>query len=175
MLLDATEEISRQDARVAAEGHRARKGMAIIGNKWDLVEKDAGAADRFVEKARRALPFLAYAPVLTVSALTGLRVERIFPLIVSIEEARDLTVPTAKLNRIIERIKEQNPPSYYSGGTGNIYYATQTGTKPPVFTLFVNQAAYFPRSYIRYINNQLRNMFTFEGTAIRISLKSKER
>lgn len=175
VMIDASQPISRQDVRVASEGHRARKGMMILINKWDLVEKDSLSADRYVEAVRRAMPFLSYAPVLTVSALTGLRVERIFALAAAIEKARERKVTTSELNKRIEGIVEKSPPSFYSGGTGKVYYATQTGTKPPTFTLFVNKASYFPRSYIRYLNNQLRKMFTFEGTAITLSLKSKER
>jgi GTP-binding protein len=174
-MLDASQPVSRQDARVASEGHRARKGMIVLLNKWDLIERDAGSADRFIATTREALPFLSYAPVLTVSALTGLRVEKILPLAVRIQEGREKRIRTSALNKVVERIVEENPPSYYAGGAGKIYYATQTGTKPPTFTLFVNKASYFPRSYIRYVNNQMRKMFTFEGTAITISLVSKER
>ena len=80
-----------------------------------------------------------------------------------------------RMVRRLRSIAAATPPGYYAGGAGKIYYATQTGVKPPTFTLFVNKAAYFPRSYIRYMNNQLRKMFTFEGTVVIIALKSKER
>ena len=143
-------------------------------NKWDLVEKDTGTARRFERKVREAMAFLSYAPILTVSALTRLRTGKIFPLCFRIEEERSRRIPTAELNDIVEHLAAANPPPFYKQGTGKIYYATQTGVKPPTFTLFVNKAIYFPRSYIRYINNQLRKMFTFEGTAVRISLRSKK-
>lgn len=175
VMIDASEPISRQDVRVASEGHRARKGMMILVNKWDLIEKDSKTSDLYVEAVRESMSFLSYAPVVTISALTGLRVERIFPLAVSIEEARARTIKTSELNKVLEKIIEKSPPSHYAGGTGKVYYATQTGIKPPTFTLFVNRSSYFPRSYTRYLNNQLRKVFTFEGTIIRISLKSKER
>jgi GTP-binding protein len=175
VMIDASEPISRQDVRVASEGHRARKGMMILVNKWDLIEKDSKTSDLYVEAVRESMSFLSYAPVVTISALTGLRVERIFPLAVSIEEARARTIKTSELNRVLEKIIDKSPPSHYAGGTGKVYYATQTGIKPPTFTLFVNRSSYFPRSYTRYLNNQLRKVFTFEGTIIRISLKSKER
>ena len=175
VMLDASMEITRQDVRVASEGHRARTGVAILLNKWDLVEKDERTADRFVERVREAMPYLAYAPILTISALTRLRVDKVLPLAARIEAAREIRVPTGELNRLIEEIVLSNPPSYYAGGSGRIYYATQTGIKPPTFTLFVNRASYFPRSYVRYVNKQLRKMFTFEGTAIKIALRSKER
>jgi GTP-binding protein len=175
VVIDASAPISRQDVRVASEGHRARAGIVILANKWDLVEKDSKTEAALIRTIREAMQFLYYAPVLTVSALTNLRVDRILPLAARIEKARETKVSTSRLNKAIETITTQTPPGYYAGGAGKIYYATQTGVKPPTFTLFVNKAAYFPRSYIRYINNQLRNMFTFEGTAVTISLKSKER
>jgi GTP-binding protein len=112
---------------------------------------------------------------MTISALTGLRINRIFPMCLAIQSERTKTITTAEINKLIQRVTEENPPGFYKRGTGKIYYATQTGTEPPTFTLFVNKSAYFPRSYIRYINNQVRKMFTFEGTAVRISLRSKER
>jgi GTP-binding protein len=174
-MLDASQAISRQDVRVASEGHRARKGMIILVNKWDLVEKDSKTAQRFDATVREAMPFLFYAPILTVSALTRLRVDKILPLVVRVEQEREKAISTSDLNRCIQRIIDLNPPSHYAGGTGKVYYATQTGTKPPTFTFFVNKASYFPRSYIRYINNGMRKIFTFDGTAITISLKSKER
>jgi GTP-binding protein len=175
VMLDASSEITRQDVRVASEGHRARTGVAILLNKWDLVEKDERTAAAHVKTVRRAMPYLNYAPILTVSARTHLRLNRILPLAVKIQEARDLRVPTAELNRLLEDIIRVNPPGYYAGGSGKVYYATQTAVRPPTFTLFVNKASYFPRSYVRYLNKQLRKVFTFEGTAIKISLRSKER
>lgn len=175
VVIDASEPISRQDVRVAAEGHRARAGVIVLANKWDLVEKDSKTEAAFVKTVRESMQFLYYAPVMTVSALTRLRIDRILPLAARIEKARETSIPTSRLNKAIESIVSKNPPGYYAGGAGKIYYATQTGVKPPTFTLFVNKAAYFPRSYIRYLNNQLRKIFTFEGTAITISLKSKER
>ena len=175
VMIDASAPISRQDVRVASEGHRARKGMMILVNKWDLVEKDSNTSERYVEAVRKSMSFLSYAPVVTISALTGLRVERIFPLAVDIRDARERTIKTSELNKTLEAIVGKSPPSHHAGGTGKVYYATQTGVKPPTFTLFVNRSSYFPRSYIRYLNNQLRKVFTFEGTNITISLKSKER
>ena len=121
------------------------------------------------------MPFIAYAPVLSVSALTGLRIGRIFPLCFSIQDERLKRIPTSELNRLLSEFTERVPPKFHGGGTGKIFYATQTGTCPPSFTLFVNKAAYFPRSYIRYLNNQIRKRFTFEGTAVTLRLRSRER
>ncbi|UCF05440.1 MAG: ribosome biogenesis GTPase Der [bacterium] len=175
VLIDATSEISRQDTRIAAEAHRARKGVIILINKWDLVQKETGTADRYERTVRRAMRFLGYAPILTVSALTRLRIGRIIPLALAVDGERRKRIGTADLNRLIADVTSEKPPPFYKQGTGKIYYATQTAINPPTFTLFVNKASYFPRSYIRYINNQLRKRFTFDGTAVRISLRSKER
>jgi GTP-binding protein len=173
VIIDASSEISRQDTRIAAEAHKARKGIAVLINKWDLVNKKT--VTDFEKDVRAAMPFLSYAPITTISALTGLRVSRIFPMCLAIQGERTKRIATAEINKLIERVTDANPPGFYKRGTGKIYYATQTGIEPPTFTLFVNKSSYFPRSYIRYINNQVRKMFTFEGTAVRISLRSKER
>ncbi|HSG29473.1 MAG TPA: hypothetical protein VLA34_13420, partial [Candidatus Krumholzibacterium sp.] len=98
----------------------------------------------------------------------------IFPLCFKIQEERRKEIQTSQLNNLLEEAVAKNPPKFYQNGTGKIYYGTQTGTEPPAFTLFVNKTTYFPRSYIRYINNQIRKRFTFEGTAVKIHLRSKE-
>jgi GTP-binding protein len=175
VMLDASGEITRQDTRIAGEAHKARKGVVLLLNKWDLVERETGAYERHVSNVRRSMQFLSYAPVLAISALTGLRLGRIFPLCLKIEEERTKKISTSELNTLVERIADENPPRFYKGGTGKMYYMTQTGVKPPTFTLFVNKSSYFHRSYVRYINNNVRKMFTFEGTAITISLRSKKR
>ncbi len=176
VVIDAEVDISRQDVRIAAAPHRERKGVVIILNKWDLAGAGSGVGDyeRFMEKVRDSVPFLSYAPVLSVSALTGLRVGKIFPICFSIQAERTKRITTSALNRMLEEVTSHNPPKYFGGGTGKIFYATQTGICPPTFTLFVNKASYFPRSYRRYINNQIRKRFTFEGTAITLNLRSKE-
>ncbi len=175
IILDASRnEISRQDTKIAAAAHKAKKGVILLLNKWDLVSKDNKTVGEYVEKVRRAMPFFSYAPVLTISATKGTRVSRIFPLCFHIQEERRKKISTSELNKLLAEATSSNPPKFHKHGTGKIYYGTQTGTEPPTFTLFVNKSLYFPRSYIRYLNNQVRNMFTFEGTAIRITLKSKE-
>lgn len=174
IMLDAsTGEITNQDTRMASLAHRARKGALILMNKWDLVERETDTFKLFEKTIRREMQFLSYAPVLSISAVTGTRLSRIIPTCLRIHEQRNRQIPTSELNNLIEQAVRNTPPSYHDGGSGKVYYATQTGVEPPTFTLFVNKAAYFPRSYIRYLNNQIRKMFTFEGTAIRISLRSK--
>jgi GTP-binding protein len=175
VVIDAAEEISRQDVRVAAAPHKERTGVIILLNKWDLVGSEKGAFERFTRTVREEFAFLSYAPILTVSALTGLRVNRILPLCFTIQEERSKRIPTAELNRLLARLTDEHPPSFHGGGTGKMYYCTQTGVQPPTFTLFVNRASYFPRSYIRYLNNGIRKTFTFQGTIITLALRSKEK
>lgn len=175
-VIDASENmISKQDTRVISIGHRARKGILILFNKWDLIEKEGFSYGVFEKMVRKAIPFVNYAPIISVSAKTGTRIGKIIPKCFEIQKEREKKIPTAKLNKLIEEFTLSTPPSFYKGGTGKIFYATQTGVKPPTFTLFVNNPLYFPRSYKRYINNQLRKLFTFEGTTVRILMRSRER
>ena len=175
VMIDSTSDISRQDTRIAGEVHKARKGSVILLNKWDLVEDRENAYEEKVKHVRESIRFLSYAPVITISALDGTRVNKIFPICLKIDEERQKRIPTHSLNELVEQINTENPPRFHGGGTGKMYYMTQTGVKPPTFTLFVNKAAYFHRSYVRYINNQVRKMFTFDGTAVKIALRSKKR
>ncbi len=174
-MIDSTSDISRQDTRIAGEVHKARKGSVILLNKWDLVEDRENAYEEKVKHVRESIRFLSYAPIITISALDGTRVNKIFPICLKIEEERQKKIATHSLNELVEQINTENPPRFHGGGTGKMYYMTQTGVKPPTFTLFVNKAAYFHRSYVRYINNQVRKMFTFDGTAVKIALRSKKR
>ena len=174
VMLDAsTGEISNQDTRMASLAHKAKKGALILLNKWDLVERQTDTFKLFEKKIREEMQFLSYAPILSISATTGMRLSRIIKVCLRIHEERNRQIATSELNRVFEDAIRKNPPKFHAGGAGKVYYATQTGVEPPTFTLFVNKAAYFPRSYIRYLNNQVRKVFTFEGTAIRISLRSK--
>ncbi len=174
VMLDAsTGEISNQDTRMASHAHKAKKGVLILLNKWDLVDRQTDTFKHFEGMIRENMQFLSYAPVLSISAATGTRLSRILPACLRIHEQRNRQIGTSELNKLFEEAIRRNPPKFHDGGSGKVYYATQTGVEPPTFTLFVNKASYFPRSYIRYLNNQVRKMFTFEGTAVRISLRSK--
>jgi GTP-binding protein len=175
VMLDASQtEVSRQDARVASIPHKERKGVIILLNKWDKVEKDSGTLLEYEKMIRNEIPFLAYAPIMSISATEGTRLSKIIPLCLHIQEERSKKVTTSRLNDLLEEAAVKNPPKFYKTGTGKVYYGTQTGINPPTFTLFVNKTSYFPRSYIRYLNNMIRKRFTFEGTAVRILLRSKE-
>ncbi|UCG52987.1 MAG: ribosome biogenesis GTPase Der [Candidatus Latescibacterota bacterium] len=171
MVLDASREISAQDVRVASYAHKSAKGIMLCVNKWDLVKKDSSTAPDFEKKIRRSFAFLSYAPILFVSALEGQRVSRIFTLAWRIKETREKRISTSEVNRFIEETTGRTPPPSHGGGNGKIYYATQAEVSPPTFSLSVNKRAYFGRSYLRFLNNRLREKFGFEGTLIRLRLK----
>lgn len=174
-LLDGSKQISRQDNRIASEVHGAGRGLVLLVNKWDLVVKDHRTYDNTVTIIRDEFPFIRYAPIISISAKTGLRTERIIPLCFHVQEQRSKRIRTTTLNDFIKDITDKNPPPFIQGSRGKIYYATQTGVCPPTFTLFVNKQSYFRRAYIGYITNQLRKVFTFSGTNIRINLRSRDR
>ena len=171
LVLDASRSISNQDVKVASYAHKAAKGIMVCVNKWDLLEKDNRTASSFENAFRESFAFLSYAPVVFVSALSAQRVSRVFPMAWRIKEAREKRVPTSEVNRFFEENTSGYPPPSYGGGNGKIYYATQIEVGPPTFSLSVNQRAFFGRSYLRFLNNRLRERYGFEGTLIRIRLK----
>ncbi len=175
LMLDASQPVSNQDLKVGGYAHSAGKGILICLNKWDLIEKNDKTSKIFEDNIRDKFSFLSYAPILFISALAGQRIAKIMPLVWEIKEAREKKIRTSELNKILERVISANPPSYHAGGNGKIYYGTQTDSSPPRFSLFVNNAAFFDRSYIRYINNRLRDHFQFKGTRIRINLVGKKK
>ena len=171
LVLDASRPISNQDVKVGSYAHKAAKGVMICANKWDLVEKETQTASEYEKTMRESLSFLSYAPMVFVSALEGQRVSRIFPMAWRIKEARGKRLATSEVNRFFQDLAEKNPPPSYAGGNGRIYYATQIEVAPPTFSLSVNKRDFFGRSYLRFLNNRLRERFGFEGTLLRLKLK----
>lgn len=173
LVIDATEGITDQDAKIAGEAHESGKGVIILINKWDAVEKETGSLENYRKEVYQKLAYLSYAPTLFVSALTGQRIEKLFPLINSVNEQNAKRVTTGMLNDVInEAITLVQPPSD-KGRRLKIYYATQVSTRPPAFVVFCNSVKLFHFSYQRYIENQLRKNFGFEGTPIRIIPREK--
>lgn len=176
LVLDASQDIANQDVKVASYVHKAGKGLVFCINKWDLVEdKTNKSVPEFEEKVRRAFAFAAYAPLLFVSALTRQRVSKLLELAWDVSQQRQKRVTTNELNRFLEGVFRARPVPSYGGGTGKVYYATQVSVAPPTFALFVNRRAFFSRSYLRFLNNQLRRTYSFLGTVIRIKLTERER
>ena len=173
VLIDAVEGITEQDERVAGLVHEEGKGLILILNKWDLVPDKEEAYKKFMSDIQQRLKFAAYAPVLTISAKTRQRITKVFDEIDRVIKEAEKRVPTAELNRVFERLTASHEPPLYRGKRVKYYYITQGGIKPPTFIVFVNYPAGVHFSYLRYIENNLRDAFGFEGTPIRIFPKSR--
>ena len=173
VLLDAAEGITEQDERVVGLAHEEGKGIILVLNKWDLVQDKEEGYKKFVDDVRLRLKFVDYAPVLTISALTRQRITKVFDEVDRIVEEREKRIPTAELNQVFERLTARHEPPLYRSKRVKYYYATQVGIKPPTFVLFVNYPDGVHFSYIRYIENNLRQAFGFYGSPIRIYAKRR--
>ena len=175
IVIDASETIGHQDAHIASLAHEAGKGVIIAFNKWDLIEKETKTANEQTKEARRRLPHVNYAPVIYISAKTGLRVSKIPGLARDLARERRREITTSELNNVIEKIvaKYQPPASKRVGKPPRIYYGTQTGKEPPSFTLFVNDPRGFASHYRNFLINQFREAFGFSGTPVVLRYRSR--
>jgi GTP-binding protein len=173
ILVDASEGITDQDVSVAGYAYERGCGCIFLLNKWDLVEKDLHSVKRFADRLREEAKFLAFAPVLTISALTGQRVQRIFDLVDAVYGQYSARIPTARVNRILEQAMTAKEPSLHQGRRIKFYYATQVSSQPPTFVLFVNfpEAVHF--SYRRYLLNQIRRATGLDQTPVRLLLRQR--
>ncbi|MDR0435107.1 MAG: ribosome biogenesis GTPase Der [Gracilibacteraceae bacterium] len=174
MLLDAAEGATEQDKRIAGYVHEAGKGIILVVNKWDLVEKDSNTMNAVEKKLREEMGFLHYAPTWFISALTGQRVHKIMELTEFVAEQNCRRVQTSVLNGELREWLYMNPPPGDRGKRLKIYYATQQGVRPPTFVFFVNDPDILHFSYKRYLENQLRGAFGFEGAPIRMIIRKRE-
>ncbi|NLZ54781.1 MAG: ribosome biogenesis GTPase Der [Thermoanaerobacteraceae bacterium] len=174
MVLDASQNITEQDKRIAGIAHEAGKAIILIVNKWDLVDKDSYTMEKFNEKIKDQFAFMQYAPIVYVSAKTGQRINRIFKLINSVMESYTFRVKTSVLNSLVREATAISEPPSIKGRKLKIFYAVQTGVKPPTFVFFVNDKNLFHFSYERYLENTLRQAFGFEGTPILIKPRQKK-
>ena len=173
VLIDALEGVTDQDAKILGEAHEAGKGIIIVVNKWDIVEKETGTLEKYKKELYDKLKYLSYAPILFISAKTGQRVFKLFDLINHVAEQNATRVSTSLLNQVInEAIAIVQPPTD-KGKRLKIYYGTQASTKPPTFVIFVNNKELFHFSYERYLINQIRKEFGLEGTPVRIIVREK--
>lgn len=172
-LIDGEKGIRAQDKHVAGLAHEAGKGVIIVYNKWDAVEKDEKTMSRITKKIREEFKYLDYAPVAFVSALTGAKVQNLIPLIDEVHEMCTLRVPTNVLNDVILDAQMMNPPKPHNGRQLKIYYASQVSVEPPSIILFVNDPELLHFSYIRYLENRLREAFGFTGTPIRLNARKR--
>lgn len=167
-VINAEEGIREQDKRVAGYAHEAGKGLIIVVNKWDTVEKDTHTMQEFEMDIRKEFPYLSYAPIIFVSAKTKQRLDRLPELIEQVNINQNLRVQSSVLNELIMDAVAMNPTPTDKGRRLRIYYATQVAVKPPTFVVFVNDPELMHFSYNRYLENRIRETFNFQGTPIRI-------
>ena len=174
MMIDAVDGVTDQDAKIAGEAHEAGKGVIIVVNKWDAVEKETGTLEKYKKEVYQKLKYLSYAPIVFISALTGQRVNKLFDMINEVAEKNAFRISTSVLNQVInEAIAIVQPPTD-KGKRLKIFYGTQASTKPPTFVIFVNSKELFHFSYERYLVNQIRKEFGLEGTPVRIIVREKQ-
>lgn len=174
MVIDASEGVTEQDKKIAGYAHESGRGIVLVVNKWDLVEKDDKTMLRFNEDIREELGFMQYAPAIYVSALTKKRIPKILELVNYVAEQHAMRISTSTLNELVQESVRLNPPPSDKGKRLKILYATQVSVKPPTFILFVNDPEIMHFSYLRYLENQLRSSFGFEGTPIRIMIRKRD-
>jgi GTPase len=176
LVLDAADGLTAQDAHVAGYVVEEGRGLIIAVNKWDIVEdKTHKSFDEFVANMRRELPFLDYAPIVSISAKTGQRVARVLELAVDVWGERRKRIGTGELNRLIAAAVERNPPAIVKGKRAKIRYATQAGVAPPTFVLFATDPTSIHFSYRRYLENRIRDAYEFNGTPIRLVFREQIR
>ncbi|MDV2554093.1 ribosome biogenesis GTPase Der [Enterococcus faecalis] len=168
MVLNAEEGIREQDKRVAGYTHEAGRGIIIVVNKWDTVKKDTNTMRDFEAEIRDEFQYLDYAPIIFVSALTKQRLNKLPELIETVSMNQNLRIPSALLNDVVMDAVAINPTPTDKGKRLKIFYATQVAVKPPTFVIFVNEEELMHFSYARFLENQIRKAFTFEGTPIKI-------
>lgn len=173
LMIDAEEGVTEQDAKIAGIAHERGKGMIIVVNKWDLIEKDDKTIYRFTEKVRQILSFMPYAEILFVSVKTGQRVMKLYETIDAVIENHAMRVQTGVLNEIMsEAVAMQQPPTD-KGKRLKLYYITQVAVKPPTFVIFVNDKELMHFSYTRYIENKIRDAFGFRGTPLKFIIRER--
>jgi len=175
LMMDSIDDFSVQDARIASFAQRSFKNIIILLNKWDLIaEKDNHTFGEYIKKVRYEFPFLDYAPILTISALTGQRVHKVVDTICKVWQESNTRISTGQLNKFFEGVIEKNPPSHKTGKHIKIYYVTQENVNPPTFVLFTNEPRSIPENYKRFLKNQIREKFHFTGATIKMIFKGKK-
>jgi GTP-binding protein len=173
LVIDAMDGVTAQDTHVAGYVQEAKKGLVIAVNKWDLLEKDNSTATAYTAEIRRDLNFVDWAPLVFISALTGQRAPRLLELAWTAQTERDKRVTTPKLIEMVREAVQRHPRSE-GGRQLKIYYATQADIRPPTFVFFVNDPKLMHFTYQRYLENQIREAFGFDGTAIRLIFRGRE-
>lgn len=174
VVIDATEGVTEQDAKIAGIAHERGKGIIVAVNKWDAIEKTDKTIYEYTRKIKEVLSFIPYAEYLVISAATGQRLTKLFEMIDVVRQNQNLRVATGVLNEIMtEAVAMQQPPSD-KGKRLKIYYMTQVAVKPPTFVIFVNDKELMHFSYTRYLENQIRNAFGFKGTSLKFLVRERK-
>lgn len=190
LLIDASEGLAAQDTHIAGEVHEQTKGVIIVVNKWDLAqaqrraeregellspEEEIASAERYQKIIAEGLKFIPYAPIVFASAKTGYHVQSLLGTVQRIAQMRYLRIPTSRLNEVVQEAVRHHGPGAVKGKTLKIYYATQTRVNPPTIVFFVNDPQALHFAYERYLENRLRDAFSFRGTAIRMHFRARSR
>lgn len=173
IVIDAVTGFTEQDSKVAGYAHQQGKASIVVVNKWDLIEKDGRTMQEFQKKLENDFSFMSYVPFLFISAKTGQRVQKLFPMIHAAAENNALRITTGRLNDVLAYATARVQPPTDKGRRLKIYYMTQAGIKPPTFVFFVNRADLFHFSYQRYLENQLRENFGLEGTPVKFIVRER--
>ena len=174
IMIDAVEGFTEQDSKVAGIAHELGKACIIAVNKWDAVEKDGKTMDSYRKKLMNDFSFMSYAPIIFISAKTGLRLDRLFELIKYVDDQNAMRISTGRLNDLLADATARVQPPTDKGRRLKIFYMTQASTRPPTFVYFVNRKDLFHYSYQRYIDNQIRSVFGLEGTPTRMIIRERE-
>jgi len=175
IMIDAQDGVTEQDTKIAGYAHEQGKASIIVVNKWDLVEKETGTLEEYRQRVVEKLAFMQYAPIVFISVKTGQRVNKLFELVKFVNDQACLRISTGMLNDLLNEATAMVQPPSDKGKRLKLYYATQSAVRPPTFVIFVNKIDLFHYSYERYIENQLRRSYGFEGTPIRFIHRERDR
>ena len=174
MLIDAVDGVTEQDKKIAGYVHESGRASVLVVNKWDLLPKDGKTSLRYTETLRQELGFMQYAPVVFLSALTKQRVTRIPEVVKFVAEQHAMRVSTSLLNQVVRDAVGINPPPSDRGRKLKIFYATQASVRPPTIVIFVNDQELMHFSYLRFLENKLREAFGFEGTPLKMVVRPRQ-
>ena len=174
LVIDAVEGLSAQDAHIAGFILEEWKSTVVVVNKWDAIEKDTHTMDNYSRRVRQDLNFMDYVPMLYISAKTGQRVDQVLPMALRVQEERLARLTTGKLNQILQKAQDYQPAPAHAGHQLRIYYGTQVRSDPPTFMIYVNDPKLMHFSYLRFLENRIREEYGFLGTPIRIVTKGRK-